>query len=45
MGINAALYSGSKCYFFTGRQYWEIAATDANPALRHTADEKARSVS
>jgi hypothetical protein len=31
MGINAALYSGSKCYFFVGNQYIRVTRGDTGP--------------
>jgi hypothetical protein len=31
MGINAALHSGSKCYFFDGDQYIRVTRGDTGP--------------
>ena len=31
MGINAALYSGSKCYFFDGNRYIRVTRGDTGP--------------
>jgi hypothetical protein len=30
-GIDAALYSGSKCYFFSGNQYIRVTRGDVGP--------------
>lgn len=30
-GIDAALYSGSKCYFFAGKQYIRVSRSDTGP--------------
>jgi hypothetical protein len=33
MGINAALYSGSKCYFFDGNRYVRVTRGDTGPGF------------
>ncbi len=32
-GIDAALYSGAKCYFFTGNQYVRVSRSDMGPGI------------
>ena len=36
MAIDAALYSGSKCYFFSGSQYIRVTRGDTGPGTVDT---------